>query len=198
MVVQAWAQPYETTMINVLDMTAMAAVFATRLGAILYDHFDPYEPGLPVCAEERVVVDLGCKGGRLKLGLANGFVLIGIQVLLVLLFAVVMAKEKLYELFFAPKKMKKMKKCWRKCVGKCGGRSKKTKTKKIEIKSVSAEHGSDETGASSESSATGTDDSDADSGPEEHSAVGRAAAKHRSPSAFVYNNPISTHAEGMI
>ena len=201
MVVQAWAQPYETTMINVLDMTAMAAVFATRLGAILYDHFDPFEPGLPKCVGSPFDLDLACKEGRLSLGVANGFVLIGIQVLLVLLFAVVMAKEKIYELFFAPKKLKKMKKCWRKCVGKCGGSSekKKKKTKKIEIKSASEEDGSDETGASSSSAST--DDSDPDSGPEEQTEANREAsgmAKHRSPSAFIHSNPLSTHAEGMI
>ena len=38
MVIQAWAQPYQSITINVLDMAAMAAVYATRLGAILFSH----------------------------------------------------------------------------------------------------------------------------------------------------------------
>jgi len=204
MVVQAWAQPYETTMINVLDMTAMAAVFATRLGAILYDHFDPFEPGLnPKCVASPFDIDLACKGGRIKLGTANGFVLIGIQVLLVLLFAVVMAKEKIYELFFAPKKLKKMKKCWRKCVKRCScgekGASRKEKKKK-QLDDSDAERegrdaiegeGADPT-VKARAAATAVVEEHPDRGIG-GSAV-RGVGQHR-PSAFVRNNPLATHSE---
>jgi hypothetical protein len=95
MLLQAWIQPYESILINVLDIAAMGAVYVTRLGAILFAHFDPTEPNLQTdCDTHR---DLSCRGYREILASAIGFALIAIQVVLVLSFGSALLKEKITE-----------------------------------------------------------------------------------------------------
>ena len=95
MVVQAWVQPYETTTVNVLDITAMGAVYVTRLGAILFAHFDPKDTQLPQSSEEcrDNWLDFECKDNRERLGSVIGYSLIAMQVLLVVLFGVAMMTD---------------------------------------------------------------------------------------------------------
>ena len=99
MVLQAWIQPYESVLINVLDMAAMGAVYVSRLGAILYSHFDPLEPNLQTDCDAYV----DCRGFRESLASWIGFVLIGMQVVLVLGFGAALLKEKLAETKIAQK-----------------------------------------------------------------------------------------------
>jgi hypothetical protein len=112
MILQAWVQPYEATIVNVVDMAAMAAVFATRLGAILFAHFDPWEQGLNKCRTSTWdPIDLGCKAGRVWLGNMNGFVLLGIQGILIALFAAALGREKIADVCSA-KHQRKFKIKW--------------------------------------------------------------------------------------
>ena len=104
MVLQAWIQPYESILINVLDLAAMGAVYISRLGAILYSHFDPFEPNLQTDCDAYT----DCRGNREALATAIGFVLIGMQVVLVLGFGGALLKEKLAETKLAQK-------LWRRC-----------------------------------------------------------------------------------
>ena len=97
--VQTFVQPYESTLINILDMTAMAAVYSTRLGAILFSHFDPKEKNLEECRGGMLGLgwDLNCKDGRDALGAVIGYLLISIQAVLVTLFVAAMFTEKISE-----------------------------------------------------------------------------------------------------
>ena len=102
MVVQAWVQPYENNVINVLDLLSMAAVFLTRLGALLHSHFDPSDPTLPECnaksdnhlLNNHLLEDLAaCREGRKELARWNGFSLLFLQIALVGAFVAALLQE---------------------------------------------------------------------------------------------------------
>jgi hypothetical protein len=164
MILQAWVQPYEYVVVNMLDEIAMLAIFSTRLGAILYNHFDPFEPAIRgVDCRDTFVFDLKCQDGRMKLGGIIAYTLITAQVLLVVLFVGLDLR------FRCAKRCGRLVRCMCTCV----------KEKKL-IESVDEDGNSSESSSSSShedaSSSSASDDDDDDD--DEHLQVNPMVHSH--------------------
>ena len=87
--------PYVMTSVNLLDTLGLITIFVTRLGAILFNHYDPDEPGLPGC---RGTFDLACEASRRTLASAIGYSLVVLQIVFLVLFIIVLVKQRAGEL----------------------------------------------------------------------------------------------------
>ena len=87
--------PYEIESVNLLDTLGLVTIFVTRLGAILFNHYDPDEPGLVGC---RGAFDLACEASRRTLASAIAYALVVLQIAFLLLFIAVLVKQRAGEL----------------------------------------------------------------------------------------------------
>jgi hypothetical protein len=96
MLLQAQFQPYESLAINVLDLAAMAAVYLTRLAAILFHHLNPKERALKEECEHAFQTD--CRPNRVAIAKGIAAVVIGVHALLILAFAFALANQRAVEM----------------------------------------------------------------------------------------------------